>query len=198
MISVLHVLLYNTASRDDCTRERAMQLLHILDKRFFASGEHGSSRPQLLGRITGSVFSNMHVAVSRDLGFANPELTLPLFCEMVKRFEVAPACGRQSILQLMVPWLRNVELTEENPRAHTTTVHCETEALHITPSQSSNPVLSGSGWGSSEGTHLVLHNLLYLTTKVLLHGALSITVSLLLAIEFTLVWEYFMFKNWQT
>ena len=80
MISVLHVILYKTASLDHQTRERAMQLLHILDKRFFVSGEVGSRRPELLGLITGSIYSNLHVPVSEELAFANPELTLPLFC----------------------------------------------------------------------------------------------------------------------
>ena len=79
MITVLHVILYNTASLDHRIRERAMQLLHILDRRFFASGERGSRRPELLGRITGSAYSKVHVAVSEELAFANPELTLPLF-----------------------------------------------------------------------------------------------------------------------
>ena len=64
---------------DHRTRERAMQLLHILDKRFFASGEEGSRRPEILGLITGSIYSNVHVPVSEELAFTNPELTLPLF-----------------------------------------------------------------------------------------------------------------------
>ena len=55
-----------------------MQLLHILDKKFFISGEVGSHRPELLGLITGSIYSNLHVPVSGELALANPELTLPL------------------------------------------------------------------------------------------------------------------------
>ena len=78
MISELHVILYKTASLDHCTREMVMQLLHILDKRFFASGEVGSCHPELLGLITGSIYSNLHVPVSEELALANPELTLPL------------------------------------------------------------------------------------------------------------------------
>ena len=48
-------------------------------KRFFASGEVGSRHPELLGLITGSIYSNLHVPVSEELALANPELTLPLF-----------------------------------------------------------------------------------------------------------------------
>lgn len=88
-----------------------------------------------------------------------------LFVEMVYRFEEAPSPIRQSILQLMRPWLRNIELVEENPRPQTNVMP---DHIHskLSTSKSNNPVLSGSGWGSLEGTHLVLHNLLYLTTKV--------------------------------
>lgn len=57
-----------------------MQLLHILDKRFFASSDIQSYRPELLGMITASRYSNLHVLVSEELAFANPELTLPFFC----------------------------------------------------------------------------------------------------------------------
>ena len=73
--------------------------------------------------------------------------------EMVYRFEMAPQSGQRSILQYMVPWLHNVELLD-----------------HHRPLEdkvdSTNQVLQGSGWGSREGTQLVLHNLLYITAKV--------------------------------
>lgn len=73
--------------------------------------------------------------------------------EMVYRFEMAPQSGQRSILQYMVPWLHNVELLD-----------------HHRPLEdkvdSTNQVLQGSGWGSREGTRLVLHNLLYITAKV--------------------------------
>ena len=87
--------------------------------------------------------------------------------EMIQRFEGCTVDGRRSVLQIMKPWLRNVELVEEStkvqlPQAHVT----DNSLLSVLPEKTSNPVLSGSGWGSLEGTHLVLHNLLYLTAKV--------------------------------
>lgn len=85
---------------------------------------------------------------------------------MVRRFEDAPHLSRHVILQLMRPWLRNIELVEEIPRQQTS-VMLDHALPSLVGSKSTNPVLSGSGWGSVEGTHLVLHNLLYLTAKVL-------------------------------
>ena len=90
---------------------------------------------------------------------------LSLISEMVRRFEEAPPFSRHVILQLMRPWLRNIELVEEIPRIQTS-VMLDHALPSLVASKSTNPVLSGSGWGSLEGTHLVLHNLLYLTTKV--------------------------------
>ena len=88
-----------------------------------------------------------------------------MFCaEMVKRFEVVSNQGRRSILQLMLPWLRNVELVDDNLRHHV--VSCFEETAAVSSSSPCNPLLKGTGWGSLEGSQLVLHNLVYLTAKV--------------------------------
>ena len=77
---------------------------------------------------------------------------------------MAPHSGQRSILQYMVPWLANMELVEENQSspyiAHST-------AAHASWPRPSSAVLQGTGWGSLDGTKLVLHNLLYITAKVL-------------------------------
>ena len=76
--------------------------------------------------------------------------------EMVYRFGMAPQSGQRSILQYMVPWLHNIELVD-----HHRAQGDKTDLQHLT-----DHVLQGSGWGSREGTQLVLHNLLYITAKV--------------------------------
>jgi len=167
----------------------------ILDRRFFASGENGGGRPLLLGCLTGGAYSQLHVDISKELALANPELTLPLFCgkyymscslthkahvsytfmmllcvivplhpEMVYRFEMTPCLDQRSILQYMEPWLHNVELLDYSPHPHLIN-QCDLRE-ETTPPESTNPVLSGSGWGSVDGTTVVLHNLLYITAKV--------------------------------
>ena len=93
---------------------------------------------------------------------------------MVKRFEVVANQGRRSILQLMIPWLRNVELVEDNLR-HNSVGH--PEAVLMVNSSSCNPLLKGTGWGSVDGTQLVLHNLLYLTARVT-HTASAVNIML--------------------
>ena len=86
---------------------------------------------------------------------------------MIQRFEKTPPDGRKSILQIMKPWLRNIELIEESTKVQLPQAHVsDNSLLSVIHEKTSNPVLSGCGWGSLEGTYLVLHNLLYLTAKV--------------------------------
>jgi hypothetical protein len=160
MVTVLHVVLFKTADPEPSVRERAMQLLQLLDSRFLS--ESGHSRSELLGCLTGGTYSQSHIVFSKELATTNPELTFPIFSEMVYRFEMAPHSGQRSILQYMVPWLANMELVEENQSspyiAHST-------AAHASWPRPSSAVLQGTGWGSLDGTKLVLHNLLYITAK---------------------------------
>lgn len=81
---------------------------------------------------------------------------------MVYRFEMAPRSGQRNILQYMVPWLRNVELVEDTPHSPYLS-HASGPVPWEGPTCS---ILQGSGWGSVEGTKVVLHNLLYITAKV--------------------------------
>lgn len=77
MVTVLHVVLFKTGDPEHGTRERAMQLLQLLDCRFLA--ENGHSRPELLRCLTGGAYSQSHVTFSQELASSNPELTFPLF-----------------------------------------------------------------------------------------------------------------------
>ena len=76
---------------------------------------------------------------------------------------MAPHSGQRSILQYMVPWLANMELVEEN---QTSPYIAHSTAGHASWPRPSSAVLQGTGWGSLDGTKLVLHNLLYITAKV--------------------------------
>ena len=179
MVTVLHVVLFKTADPEPSVRERAMQLLQLLDSRFLSEG--GNSRPELLGCLTGGTYSQSHIVFSKELATTNPELTFPIFggklilspipgtvcqgilllLEMVYRFEMAPHPGQRNILQYMVPWLANMELVEENQ-----TSPYIAHSGHVSWPRPSSAVLQGTGWGSLDGTKLVLHNLLYITAKV--------------------------------
>ena len=87
------------------------------------------------------------------------------FAEMVLRFEMSSPFGKRGLLQYMVPWLQNVELVDLHPQVVITQASNPMRDEGVAR-VSGNPVLTGTGWGSAEATRVVLHNLLYITTKV--------------------------------
>lgn len=87
---------------------------------------------------------------------------------MVLRFEMSSPSGKRSLLQYMVPWLQNVELVEDSPNSHPQGIIIQSAEYmqEVGVESTGNSVLTGSGWGSPEATKVILHNLLYITTKV--------------------------------
>ena len=84
---------------------------------------------------------------------------------MVYRMEMVPRFGQRNILQYMVPWLHNIELVEGAFMKNPSKVVPSTDSYPAI-STGVDQVLTGTGWGSSEGTRLVLYNLLSITSKV--------------------------------
>jgi len=66
----------------------------------------------------------------------------------------------------MVPWLQNVELVDLQPQVVIMHPSNAMQEEGGGAQASGNPVLTGTGWGSVEGTKVVLQRLLYITTKV--------------------------------
>ena len=114
--------------------------------------------PDIICNILYKLKGIMHVY--KSLSLFSPSSPIPLlYLEMVLRFDMAPRSGQRSILQYMVPWLSNIELVEEcHPPP--------TQSDYSLEEDNSNLGLRGSGWGSAEGTKVVLHNLFYITAKV--------------------------------
>ena len=80
-----------------------------------------------------------------------------MLVEMIQRFEETSPEGKRNILQIMKPWLRNIELVEESTKVQLpqAPVSSHTNLSSVEPARTTNPVLSDSGWGSLEGTYLV-------------------------------------------
>eukprot|EP00118_Oscarella_pearsei_P024133 m.300196 g.300196 ORF g.300196 m.300196 type:complete len:796 (+) comp40791_c1_seq23:3640-6027(+) len=173
-IPVFNLVLYKTSDPVIQIREKASQLLQILDKRFF----HYSGPSALSGCFTATCFQSQLV-LSQELARAHPELTLPMFSEVCRSFDAAPRIGQRCLLQYVVPWIENVELIDVNWRESVCSPTPSVSASVRVDAQSHNQsgsstcggvgvsaaVLSGSGWGSVEGTQLVLNNLFYITAK---------------------------------
>ncbi|XP_068703466.1 protein furry homolog-like isoform X2 [Montipora foliosa] len=159
MIPILNVVLFKTADSSLDIREKAAQLLQLLERRFFPF-----TFPSL-SCTSRCAYSQCQRTLSQALASAHPEITTHMFEEMTARFEMASPVGQRCILQYMLPWLSNIELVDVSncfPSPPEVIIQTDEEA-HTGPM---SPVkLDGEGWGSLEATQLVLNNLFYITVK---------------------------------
>ncbi|KAJ7393112.1 hypothetical protein OS493_008411 [Desmophyllum pertusum] len=159
MIPILNVVLFKTADSSLDIREKAAQLLQLLERRFFPF-----TTPSLSCAFRCS-YSQCQRTLSQALATAHPEITVHMFEEMTARFEMTSPVGQRCILQYMLPWLANIELVDlSNSSPTPPELNIETDEDEQTGAMS--PVkLEGEGWGSVEATQLVLNNLFYITVK---------------------------------
>lgn len=160
MIPILNVVLFKTADSSLDIREKAAQLLQLLERRFFPF-----TTPSLSCAFRCS-YSQCQRTLSQALATAHPEITIHMFEEMTARFEMTSSIGQRCILQYMLPWLANVELVDlSNSFPTPPELNIETEEEEEETDAMSPVKLEGEGWGSVEATQLVLNNLFYITVK---------------------------------
>lgn len=162
-MSIICVTLLNAGCPRAPIQEMALQLLHILDHRFFHAKSaltmdddqqdavqlrHGFSNDGLI--IAGYPCSQEELC--RQMAQVHPELTMRLFSEVTGRFQTARPEVRQNLLRCLLPWLGNMHLVDP----HLAPGH---------PHESAVPGEHREGWGSAEATEMVLNNLFYLTAK---------------------------------
>jgi hypothetical protein len=109
------------------------------------------------------IYSKSQMFISEYLARKNPEKTMFIFCELTSRLEQCSSHQlRQTMLNVLVPWLYNVELVDPN----------------VVQTLQTPTALNLSYVGSQESTEIILNNLFYLTCKFAdQHGA-----------EFELIW----------
>ncbi|KAL3276200.1 hypothetical protein HHI36_020918 [Cryptolaemus montrouzieri] len=163
--AVINVTLMNTGCPRSTVRDTALQLLQILDKRFFgtvspltendlAEGDKGRST---LDSILTATFCRSQIHLSGQLAQLHPELTMPMFSEITYRFHLARPDVRPMLLEYILPWLHNMELVDPNvPPQHSLTYQYYASEMGRTKKD---------GWGSAEATEMVLNNIFYLTAK---------------------------------
>lgn len=94
----------------------ALQLLQILDKRFFGtigplqSDLNDGEKVGTLDVILSNAYCRSQMYLSKQLAQMRPELTMPMFSEITHRFQTARSDARTLLVQCLLPWLENVEL----------------------------------------------------------------------------------------
>ena len=132
--AMLCLTLLNAGSPRIHVHETAVQLLHLLYKRFFLDdviatatyGEqlddstllwhssHGLSKSKLQEMLLSGPYSRSQYCLSETLARLHPQETMLIFSEVTKRINTATHAVRQSLLQLLLPWLHNLELCDPN------------------------------------------------------------------------------------
>uniref|UniRef100_A0A1B6DZ54 Protein furry n=1 Tax=Clastoptera arizonana TaxID=38151 RepID=A0A1B6DZ54_9HEMI len=171
--AIINVTLMNTGCPRTHVHETALQLLQILDKRFFgavgplpaegetASGHIGDkSRGGTLDLLLSTAYCRSQLHLSRQLAQLHPELTMPMFSEITHRFQTARPEVRQLLLQYLLPWLHNMELVDPNVPPGNPMSYFQYYANDLMRSGTRR-----EGWGSVEATEMVLNNLFYITAK---------------------------------
>ncbi|XP_054710198.1 protein furry-like [Uloborus diversus] len=181
-MAIINVTLLNTGCPRSRIQETALQLLQILDHRFFScstslsvDGETDAVNknvllrkklPQICDVLFSTGYPCTQMQLSHHLAQLHPELTMPIFSEITYRLQTARPPVRQNLLQYALPWLYNMELVDPNitqcsPLAHLSRIQefCSTETCQ------SISLDRREGWGSAEATEMVLNNLFYITAK---------------------------------
>ncbi|XP_067137576.1 protein furry [Centruroides vittatus] len=180
-MAIINVTLLNTGCPRANIQETALQLLQVLDHRFFGNvaslqidseGDQGSMvvlRKKMSGMPENVLISGYpcsQIQLSQQMSQLHPELTMPIFSEITNRLQTARPSVRQNLLQYLLPWLHNMELvdpniTQINPLTHLGRIQEFCGEDTCPPAQ----LERREGWGSAEATEMVLNNLFYITVK---------------------------------
>ncbi|XP_026809010.1 protein furry isoform X2 [Rhopalosiphum maidis] len=185
--AIINVTLMNTGCPRSSVRDTALQLLQVLDKRFFGSGcvellppilpsespvtardgreKHESfdneKNTEIVDVLLCSTFCQSQFNLSQQLAQIHPELTMPMFSEITCRFQTARPEVRQLLLHYLVPWLHNMELVDPNVPPPNPLSYFQ----YYPAEEGQENSCRREGWGSVEATEMVLNNLFYITAK---------------------------------
>ncbi|XP_067645046.1 protein furry isoform X3 [Eurosta solidaginis] len=164
--SVITVTLLMTGCPRVEVHSTALQLLQILDKRFFGSvaslhndnEKEDDNKVGTLDTLLSSAYCRSQRFLSKQLAQLRPELTMSMFSEITHRFQTAREDVRALLIQCLLPWLHNMELVA-------TSVPPATPLSYIMYFPDSGTQGRREGTGSTEATEMILNNLFYITVK---------------------------------
>ncbi|XP_077574079.1 protein furry homolog-like isoform X2 [Stigmatopora nigra] len=173
-VVLLNLILFKAADSSRDIYEVAMQLLQILEPKFFRYA-HKLEILRTDGILTTPsplphLYSVSYYQLSEELARTYPELTLPIFSEVSQRIQTAHPGGRQVMLHYLLPWMNNVELVDFKPATRRPDDPGSGEEDEDSQDGdimmvNSRRWLRGEGWGSPQATTMVLNNLMFMTAK---------------------------------
>lgn len=175
-VSMLNLAVINVGNPRLRIHETALQLLQLLDTRFFQedpvftdSLDEMFQQQQVLKAPLNDIqfatfYSRSQEVLAEQLAILHPDYTMPMFSEITHRFQTAKPALRQILLSCLLPWLYNMELVDPNICTANTipNIFCQQDTNNEIIFKSP---LKGEGWGSTQATEMVLNNLFYITVK---------------------------------
>ena len=153
--AIINLALMNTGCPRVNVQEVALELLQLLDKRFFGQAPIYGSSPEKSGQqrstlndvlLTGGNYTRNQLYLSEQLAKLHPDLTMPIFSEITCRFQTARPAVQHNLLTYIVPWLYNLELVDFSSQGLASDDAFQEGQLSA----------KGQGWGSPEGTEMVI------------------------------------------
>uniref|UniRef100_A0A672MAB7 FRY microtubule binding protein n=1 Tax=Sinocyclocheilus grahami TaxID=75366 RepID=A0A672MAB7_SINGR len=171
IVTLLNLVLFKASDTNREIYEIAMQLMQILEAKLSVYSK------RIVEQKSGAILYGTHgplpplyslsvTQLSKQLARMYPELTLPLFSEVSQRFPTTHPNGRQVMLTYLLPWLSNIELVDGGllPTVPSPSSSGDNRKGY-THNTSAPHLLRGTGWGSLQGSSLVLNNLMFMTAK---------------------------------
>ena len=209
---MLNVTLLNTGCPRIAIHETAVQLLHLLYKRFFLDDVIMTDQDSAMEKdmetgdtsrmsneqreckalqelLLSGPYSRSQMFLSETLARLHPELTMPMFSEITHRFQTATPSTRQILLQYLLPWLHNMELVDPNLLPEGNGYRDYPNKLPDLFSDYMKPPLKGEGWGAPQATEMVLNNLLFITCRVCMNKLLLFLQKVLLTQKIVMLWH---------
>nr|XP_039267750.1 LOW QUALITY PROTEIN: protein furry homolog [Styela clava] len=170
-ISILNLAMFKAMDSDAQVAQAAEHLLSTLLSRYFPGCEENKKKLESQNRMnslqrkgrSASVHSlGSHIVhplrMSEELARSHPELSHAILSELFVRFPSANLVGQRHLLEVMQPWLQNIELVLIDDDS------TKVDDPHKSISTQNHPWLPHDGWGSKNATLHVLNNLTYLTS----------------------------------
>ncbi|KAH7643209.1 furry-like protein [Dermatophagoides farinae] len=172
-IAIIIVTMINVACPRIEIQQLALQLLQILDNRFFFNSsnnfhDHNRSGTSIKGfePLLIDLYCYSMFTISKRMAILHPQLTMIVFSEITYRIQTALPNVCHNLLQFLIPWLYNMQLVDTTCQPNIAQQNPDYSYSHDDDDHHHyQQNYYRYGWGSIESTQMILNNLLYITVK---------------------------------
>jgi len=106
--TILNLILFKTADPDQYVRKSAVQLLQLIEERFFMASLVADYSISLTSSLP-TTYKQSQQILSARLAQDHVGLTTELLCEMTRRVTLVPGMRQRDMLTIVLPWIGNLK-----------------------------------------------------------------------------------------